>query len=286
MEVRSGIRSLEDEWKLLQVTKDQSLVRTGCESLDRFLSYSGSAQAAFDFPRLIEIYGEAGGGKTQLSLQIALNSILDMKNEPKYRALYLTTQKHAHEQKIEAFTRSIISRTGMGLEQQKAFRDNFMQRHITEMAVFDQFIRHDLKKMLEETREECPLRLVVIDNISSIVKQMEGGESYSKYRKDKFLVDMYECIAYFMRCGVYFIAVNNIAANFKAFDEPKKLYRNVASLGDLWSYLVTDKFELMKHVADGRTVRMLRTHFTKNGIKQDALIEITGDGLSLLKDSN
>lgn len=281
-----GVRTMGQEWEFFQGEKDKHLLRTGCDGLDRFLSYTGGAQAAFDFPRLIEIYGEAGSGKTQLSLQIALNAILNMKNEPTYKVLFITTQKHAHEQKIEAFTKHIINRIGMDLADQKTFRDNFLTRHITEVSEFDQYIRHDLNKLHQDCKANYRLRLVVIDNISSVVKQLEGGETYSRHRKDRFLVELYDSISHFMRQGIYVIAVNNLAANFKAFDEAKKLYKNVSSLGDLWTYMVTDKFELMKHMADGRTVRLMKTHFSKNGHKPDTLLEITADGMSLFKDFN
>ena len=240
---------------------------------------------AFDFNRLIEVYGEAGSGKTQFGLQVALNSILNMNNEPRYKALYVTTQKHAHEMKIEAFSRTIINKTAIGIEDQKTFRANFLQQHITEVAAFDQFLRHDLKKIVEDNSKGYPLRLVVIDNISSIVKQLEGGETYSRHRKDRFLVELYDTLAHFMRLGIYFLAINNLAANFRAFDLEKKLYKNVAAIGDLWTYIVTDKFELMKQHAEGKALRLLKTHFSKNGHKKDAYLEITAEGIGMIKDN-
>ena len=37
MESNAGMRTMEDEMTFLQTNKDQMLLRTGCEMLDRFL---------------------------------------------------------------------------------------------------------------------------------------------------------------------------------------------------------------------------------------------------------
>lgn len=187
-----------------------------------------------------------------------------------------------HDVKREAFSRSIIKKHDLSLEQQKIFKENLVLRHITEVSSFDQFFKQGLINMAAELENKSPLRIVVIDNISTIIKQFEGGDLYNRHRRDKYITDFYDDTIKLMRMGVHIVAINNLAANFKSFDDHNKLYKNVSSLGDLWTYIVTDKFELVKQTFEGRSnYRMLRTHFSKNGPKQDTLLEITDEGINM-----
>lgn len=211
---------------------------------------------------------------------------MDTNGEPSYTAVIVTTQKHLHEVKRDAFARGIIRKHGLTIEQQKLFKDNLILRHITESSSFDRFFKQDLITMAAELERSAPLRIVVIDNISTIVKQLEGGDSYSRHRRDKYVTEFYDDTIRLMRMGVHVVALNNLAANFKNFDDHNKLYKNVSSLGDLWTYIVTDKFELVKQSYEGKSnYRMLRTHFSKNGPKQDTLLEINDEGLEMAVDN-
>lgn len=286
MEADTVTRSMEQEYQILVSKKDRLWLNTGCETLDRFISYGGKAKIAFDFNRLIEIYGEAGSGKTQLGLQLALNGILDNNGEPRFKAFYVTTQKHLHEVKRDAFARGISKKLGLGIEQQKIFKESLMLRHITEVAAFDQFMKQEIISLAAELESTSPLKVLVIDNISTIAKQLEGGDNFGRHRRDKYLIDLYDTFTQLIKLGVHIVVINNLAANFKAFDEQKKLYKNVSSLGDLWTYLVTDKFELMKQFSEGRSnMRLLRTHFSKNGPKSDAFLEILDDGIFMTREN-
>lgn len=282
--VIKSFQDLKDSTEKLKVPQSLSL---GCKLLNKFLSPNGdNVDAAFDFNRLIEFYGGSGSGKTQLAVQSALHSIIDENGKPKYKCIYVTTMKRVHEEKIKAFLSSVTSSFKLAPEQERVVRNNLVEVHHTEISGFDQFFKSDiLHQMAEWDKHGTPLKLVVIDTITSIVKQLEG-EQLMRYRKDKFMIEFYDSIKKLMRKGIHFIVINNYAANFRlGNDMYKKGPKDISALGDLWTYLVSDRFELFKtqnnadEMNKGSNTRTLRTHFSKNGLKQDAVLEIIDTGV-------
>jgi RecA/RadA recombinase len=282
--VIKSFQELNDATEKASETQSLSL---GCPLLNKFMSPSGNnCDAAFEFNRLIELYGGSGSGKTQLALQTALHSVIDQKGKPKYKCFYVTTMKRVHDEKIKAFLSSVTNTYKLTPEQERMVKANLVEAHLTEISTFEQFFKGDvLHQMTEWEKNGSPLKLIVIDTITSIVKQLEG-EQTMRYRKDKFMIEFYDSIKKLMRKGIHFLVINNYAANFRlGNDMYKKGPKDISALGDLWTYLVSDRFELMKtqnnpdEATKGSNNRLMRTHFSKNGLKQDAILEIIDTGM-------
>ena len=115
------------------------------------ISYNATGGIAFGFNRLIELYGEAGSGKTQLALQIALNSILGADRIVKFKCVYITTLKPIHETKKNEFIHYICEKAGFSKEHEKLFKDSIVLRHLADISLFDSFIRNDLVSLIQDS---------------------------------------------------------------------------------------------------------------------------------------
>ena len=279
--------TLLDIEQKLNENKERSNLSTGCPILDAHLSKNGPKSPAFDFPRLIELHGEAGSGKTQLATQMALNSVVGEDGQVKFACLILTTQKAVHESKVADFSAHVSNQNKFNAVQRAAFKESVLIRHINDYETFDTFIKKELSQILStyEKRGQ-PVKCVVIDTITSIVSQIEGTDYQTKFRKDKFLQDFYENIIPYIKMNTYFVVTNNVAGNFSA-SEYNRYPKSKPALGDIWTYLVSDRFELMKQsdMGKGSSSRLFKVHFSKNGFRPDVWLEMTKNGIFMLNDN-
>ena len=123
---------------------------------------------------------------------------------------------------------------------------------------------------------------MIIDTIASVVQQVDSCNENLPYFKnnnrDRFLSALHRSLLKLVEANITVILINNASANFSArFSH--RLPDNKSALGEFMTYIVGDKFELLKKKNDSAAIRVFRTHFSKNGICKDIQLEITSEGL-------
>ena len=109
--ISSGGLNLTNCLKLSEKTEHKLM--TGCNLMDKFLN------GGFVPGKLYEIYGESGSGKTQLAIQLLLQSLLPTENGGLGGiSLYLMTGKPLNEKRFNEMKDGFIAKNNKLISEQ------------------------------------------------------------------------------------------------------------------------------------------------------------------------
>ena len=160
------------------------MILTGLKKLDKFLS-GGIPNGV-----LVDIFGEHGTGKTQLLLQLSINSIKKGGN-----VLYLDTTGTFRPERI------------LQIQQQLGINFDFLQ-HITVSRITN---TSEQIKSLKNIQEKN-FSLIVIDNISDLFSY-EYQKKESTYQKNLIFMNYMHDLSNFAICNRIPIVVTNMIRN-------------------------------------------------------------------------
>lgn len=148
----------------LPLTVKQSLsvshntLSLGCTTLDSHL------RGGFPSRQLIEIVGEAGSGKTQLCLQLILESLTSKNSEgAPHMALFLSTEGNFPSKRWNQIISAHSELKGSNIEE---LNKNLKVNKIYSLDQMITVITEDLEKIVSTS----PVKLVVIDSIASFLR--------------------------------------------------------------------------------------------------------------------
>lgn len=212
-----------------------SVLPFNVDSIDRLMG------GGIDVGSLTEIFGEAGSGKTQLCLQLALNCAIPLDQQGLGgQVVYVSTDKDFPLKRIEemARTRSVS----------KALVNVLVSKFNTKSSL-EFFIAHQLPSLLE-----CrPLiKLLIIDSIAGIFRV--ETDYYQRARDMRWAANELYRLADQHHFAV--LITNQITS-------APQLNKNIACLGPAWNTLVSTKLEVKKTEsvvrAEGSTVYRKRS---------------------------
>ena len=101
---------------------------------------------------IVDLYGEAGSGKTNFALQVAIWNILDNRQHPRFSSVYISINKTVSSSRVQSMFKHIREALGTQLSQQEfdAFTTNFVNLHYSiddgNASMFDFFLETDVIK--------------------------------------------------------------------------------------------------------------------------------------------
>jgi predicted ATP-dependent serine protease len=203
-----------------------------------------------------ELFGEAGSGKSQLAMQLALWSTLNQHRESVHQAIFISLEKPAHQGRLQALARQLQT------HDHGAWRQLLTLRTAMNLGEFDLHLEAAKEAVLSG---QC--RLIVVDPVSKIF-DWEGPELGHSTIK-KFKISMRHLL---QRGQCALLTVNNVTDNFKGEGL-------VPRLGPGWSNDLHVQYQLLRP-SSHRPHRLLVTRRTvlANGDK-DLPFRIDQDGL-------
>lgn len=244
-----------------------------CKPIDELLN------GGFPLERLIEIYGEAGAGKTQIALMIALNFL---KKNGNY-CQWVNTSKNIHETKFDdIITR--VSNNNQFLKEKMA--KNFVEETINDHDNFQGKFQAKIKEIFSKIQikksaffvndkldEEDKARklIIIVDNIYS---QVYAEQNYQA--KESLTKSIGKELITLRNKRVSIQVLNNVVDSFQksVLDNDKK--KQVAGLGLTWENFLDERIR-MKKVRD--SVRKIKVEFSKNYNRNNCKVQIKNDGL-------
>lgn len=218
---------MEDAFSYFKNEEKFDKIKFNVESLDNLTG-------GIDLGCVTEIYGEAGSGKTQLCLQLALNCQLPrVLGGLDGKAIYVSTEKLAPVKRIDQMQKAL---------KQKApeinFMDNILVYEFNTPAAFELFIRGPLRTLLVTQNE--PIKILIIDSITSLYKLESNYIKRSKHMRSTFekLVYLATKFNFAILCTNHISAVPTDPDRFENLSKP--------SLGMSWASILTTRMQVSK----------------------------------------
>ncbi|CAB3231406.1 unnamed protein product [Arctia plantaginis] len=190
-------------------------VSTGCNVID------GVLKGGFRRGTLTEIYGESGCGKTQLSLQVALNNWRD-------GCLFICTEDLFPVKRFEELKRALPT-----FDSDIDYGKNVFVEHITEASELLACIRLRLPKLLVKHK----LSIVIIDSIAAPFR-CESTNYIKRAEELREIAIILTEIA--QKHNLAILCINQVTASF---DESNTL---LPSLGLAWSNMISTRIMIKK----------------------------------------
>lgn len=215
-----GEAIFESAFELFRDAKKFDQIGFGVESLDRLTG------GGIDVGSVTEVFGDAGSGKTQLCLQLAINCAANLNGI----TLYCSTDKSFPSQRLSQMAES---------QRSKEILDEVYVWEIRDVEKLKDFMRKDLPRAVALWPN---VKLIVIDSIAGIFRHETDYIQRAR--------DMREFIEELTRQAnehnFAIVCTNHMTAKTGFSEE-------VAALGPSWEKLVTSKLKVTK------TDRMLET---------------------------
>lgn len=219
---------------------------------------------------ITEIFGEAGSGKSQICMQLAINVQL-----PEHfgglngKCVYVSTDKRIETRRLDAMAKSVKKVFANSPEVQEiSFLDNIFVEEFNTIHEFQSFVYKKLPRMLELHPD---IKLVVIDSIAGIFRiETSFMERANLMRvlalKLEILSDLHNFVI---------IATNHITASSQETGESE-----TAALGTTWESMVGIQLNV-KNTSQYSPSRVRKIEVVSSGIeKRSAKFLITGNGLA------
>lgn len=256
---------------------------TGCKILNDFL------RGGFLPRRIYEIYGESGTGKTQMAIQLLMNSVLPEKaGGLDGSALYIMAGKHLNEKRFSEMKDYFMAESYVS----NVITENVLRDRIslTQAANLDEYNRIFINLSSRVASEQ--IKVVVVDNIHSVCDNFikpDGGVDF--FERSSFLNrhsrDLKRLAHQF---NLVIVLLNNVVADVnqeaagKGFFENRTLTRGqsiVPSLGLMWSNCINDRIALKKKTSNtGTDVKRLMIIEKSSYMRRNEIeFEIQGVGL-------
>lgn len=215
-------------------------VSTGCNDIDEVL------KGGFRRGAITEIYGESGSGKTQISLQVALNNWRD-------GCLYICTEDLFPVKRFEELKKAQLS-----FDSSIDYGANVFVEHLTEASELLSCINVRLQKLLVKHK----LSIVIIDSIAAPFR-CESTNYIKRAEELREIAIILTDIA--QKHNLAILCINQVTASF---DESNTL---LPSLGLAWSNMISTRLMIKK------TVRVVDEKNLHNCFVRELLVIFAAD---------
>ncbi|KAL9693856.1 hypothetical protein quinque_013141 [Culex quinquefasciatus] len=213
-------------------------LRFNVASLDRLLCTGGISARG-----VVEISGDAGSGKTQLALHLALTC---QQQCPERRGVvYISTEHPFPSKRLVQMEQALRNSSGVGHEVGK-YSDNIFVEHLNNPSALEQCITDRLPVLLENN----PIRLLVIDSIAAVYAD---EEDYVE-RAESFRRLVHSLHALQERFDFVTVCTNQVRAVVDDYDGEEKV---IPALGLAWGSLVHTRIQLRRIMGTNRRVCQL-----------------------------
>ncbi|XP_038105387.1 LOW QUALITY PROTEIN: DNA repair protein XRCC3 [Culex quinquefasciatus] len=217
-------------------------LRFNVASLDRLLCTGGISARG-----VVEISGDAGSGKTQLALHLALTC---QQQCPERRGVvYISTEHPFPSKRLVQMEQALRNSSGVGHEVGK-YSDNIFVEHLNSPSALEQCITDRLPVLLENN----PIRLLVIDPSRPSIAAVYADEEDYVERAESFRRLVHSLHALQERFDFVTVCTNQVRAVVDDYDGEEKV---IPALGLAWGSLVHTRIQLRRIMGTNRRVCQL-----------------------------
>lgn len=214
-------------------------IKFNVESLDQL------TDGGIDVGSITEIFGEAGSGKTQLAMQLALSCVLPMERGGLGgKAIFISTDKHVPTKRLAEMASYLEAKLGLDTK----LLDRIFALEFYDWISLQPFVTEQLPRQL---RKHPDIRLIVIDSVAGIFRQETDYIQRASNMRD--FVQVLERLADIYNFAI--ITTNHVTATPQV-DESTK---TIASLGHVWDSLVVTRLKVEKTTEVLATKESVRT---------------------------
>ncbi|GAB9464954.1 DNA repair protein xrcc3 [Globisporangium polare] len=293
-----------DLWRLDERNALARWLRSGCDSIDALL------RGGFRSGILTEICGEASAGKTQLCLQLLLQSTLPVQlGGLGGTACYICTEgigsiKRLHElagvysrkhgtvvtsrkRKRERPTSSELADDEdktTSAQSSNAFLDGIFIEQLYEADNLLDLLQSRLPTLLEEQNT----KLVVIDSIAAVFRLEATASVKEASRRSRMMFHMANCMRILSaQYNVVFVLSNQVTGNFNGDAQQQQQGINSSSafkpaLGLSWSNCINQRLMITRRPSGA--LRRMEVAFSPSCPSASASFEITSEGVASIED--
>jgi RecA/RadA recombinase len=192
-------------------------------------------EGGIDVGSITEIYGEAGSGKSQLCMQLAVNVQLPLKlGGLNGKALYISTDKTLSINRLNAMAESLkVKHCNVTSVRDINFLDNIFVAKIDSMQEVDGFLQKKLPRILSL---HSNVRLIIFDSIAGIFR-MENN-FFMRARIMRYFVHELERLAEINNFAI--VTTNQVTS----IPQDSGGTKDDAALGSTWDSLVVTKLKV------------------------------------------
>lgn len=233
-------------------------------------------EGGIDVGSVTEIFGEAGSGKTQTCLQLALNCQLPIaRNGLDGKAVYISSDKRIPTNRLKSMAIALKAKYGDDSDiQEISFLNNIFVHYCNSPNEIRLRVLDELPNLL---RLHPDIRLVVIDSIAGIFRY---ETNYFERAKDmREIVQELERLAEIYNFAI--IATNHISL----VPQENGGEKITAALGATWDSLVVTKLQIIKTeefqklVSGVHRVRIMKVIYSPRLPRAKANFSIDSSGL-------
>lgn len=260
IEEEPGFQNLFENF---QQTKKVQQIKFKAKTLDDL------TEGGIDVGIISEFYGEAGGGKTQICLQLALSCALPVEHGGvDGMTFYISTDKPFPVLRMNMMAEAIKLKYNIDIP----FLDKVLVKEIIETP-------DDLKILtniwIPLLLEQFPVKLIIIDSIASVFRM--NDKDYIKRAQDmREIVNKLNVLADLHNLAI--VTTNHLTSVPQVFGDGKE----IASLGKAWDCLIVTKFRVKKSLrgsSESGSLRTLTVEYCPRLPKAAACFSITSTGI-------
>lgn len=229
VKLKSGLAKdvrFETAFDYFKHTEKFQQIKFNVESLDQL------TEGGVDVGSITEIFGEAGSGKTQLAMQLALNCVLSMEHGGLGgKAIFISTDKHVPTKRLAEMASHLETKLGHDTK----LMDSIFALEFFEWIDLHPFVTEQLPRQLQNHPD---VRLIVIDSVAGIFRQETDYIQRASNMRE--VVQVLERLADIYNFAI--ITTNHVTAAPQV-DESSK---TIACLGHAWDSLVVTRMKVEK----------------------------------------
>lgn len=208
-----------------------SHITTGCCQLDQFLG------GGIPICGITEISGESGSGKTQLTLQLALNAQLPTNIGGLSKGVaYICTESQFSAVRLQQLICHMQEKYPQG---PKCYTDRIFIRHVPDMDNLVDCVRYQLPLLTSQHQ----VGLVIIDSVAAVFRAEDGTDVNKTLTLQKLGYRLHQLASL---NNIAIVTINQVAASINN----KNLYGSnsdvTPALGLAWANLITTRIMLSR----------------------------------------
>ncbi len=241
--------------EILENLKSIGKISTGSKNLDDLLGGGIETQA------ITEFFGPFGSGKTQLCFQLAINVQLPEKDGGLDGAVaYIDTENTFRPERIAEIA------AAKGLEPEKILENIFVAK------AYNSSHQMLLVEKIYEISSEKPIRLIIVDSVTSHFRAEYAGRGMLAERQQKLNRHLHDLLRLARRLNAAVVVTNQV------MDRPDSFYGDPTGPvgGHIMGHTATFRLKLKRVKGDVRLVRLIDSPHLPDG---ETLIKITEKGV-------